>query len=128
MPRAINRRVTAAEQEARSRAPVFRIIRMRGGLPGPIRCASADGSHWQRLADEPIEVFEKRIIAAAESAKSKTLVIGGLCGCAWKTPASFKAYLGGPDFRQFDEDELPSTDSRNGEHVEKVHRKSPDAC
>jgi len=49
-----------------------------------------------------MEMFEKRITTAAIDAKSKTLVIGGLCACAWKTPGSFEAYLAGPDFQLAD--------------------------
>ena len=96
--RTIDRRLDAAEQTARAKFRGFHIIRVTGGLPGPIRCATANGLHWERLSDEPIEVFEKRVIEAAESAKSKTVVIGGLCGCAWTAPGSFEAYLAGPEF------------------------------
>jgi hypothetical protein len=101
--RNIDRRVAAAEQTARAKFRSFQIIRVTGGLPGPIRCAKANGLHWQRLPEEPMEAFEKRVIEAAESAKSKTVVIGALCPCAWRAPGSFAAYLAGPDFRQPDE-------------------------
>jgi hypothetical protein len=104
MRRAIDRRLVAVEQAAISKAPEFRIIRVTGGLPGPIRCAHADGLHWQRLPDEPTEVFEKRIIALAQSAQSKTVIFGGLCPCAWQEPGSFEKYLAGPDFRLFNEE------------------------
>jgi len=103
MRRAIDRRLAAAEQAAMAKAPVFHVIRLKGGLPG-LRCAVADGLHWERLSDEPIEIFEERVIAAAEKAKAKTVVFGGLCGCAWQEPGSFEKYLAGPDFRLFNEE------------------------
>jgi len=62
-----------------------------------------------------MDVFEKRVIEAAESVKSKTVVIGGLCGCAWKTSANFEAYLAGPDFREPDEVSLVLSE-RGTEH------------
>lgn len=102
--RNIDRRLAVAEQTAKSKVRKFHIIRATGGLPGPIRCAKANGLHWQWLPEETMEVFEKRVIEAAESAKSKTVVIGGLCGCAWTAPGSFAAYLAGPDFREPDEE------------------------
>jgi hypothetical protein len=101
--RNIDRRLAAAERVARSKVRTFHVVRATGGLPGAIRCARANGLHWERPPEEPMEVFEKRVIEAAASAKSKTLVIGGLCPCAWRTPGSFEAYLAGPDFRQPDE-------------------------
>jgi len=104
MPRAIDRRLAAAEEAAKSKAPKLLVITARGGLPGPIRCTTVDGVHWQRLPDEPMEVFKKRIIAAAESAKSETVIFGGLCACAWREPGAFERYLKGPDFRLFDGD------------------------
>jgi hypothetical protein len=106
MRKALNRRVAAAEQAAISKAPAFRIIRVQGGLPGPVRCAQMDGVHCQRLPDESVEIFETRVIAAAESAKSKSVIFGGLCGCGWKEPGSFDAYLKGRDFQLIDENEI----------------------
>jgi hypothetical protein len=101
--RNIDRRVAAAERTARSKFRSLDIIKATGGLPGAIRCARAGALHWERLPGEPMEVFEKRIIEAAVSAKSKTVLIGGLCPCAWRAPGSFEAYLAGPDFQQPDE-------------------------
>jgi hypothetical protein len=104
MRRAIDRRLAAAEETAKSKAPKFQIIRVSGGLPGATRCAKVDSVHFERLPEEAVDVFENRLMAFAEKAKAKTLVIGSLCGCAWKAPGSFEAYLAGPDFRLFDED------------------------
>jgi hypothetical protein len=97
--RNIDRRLAAAEQTAKSKVRKFQIFRVTGGLPGPIRCARAGALHWERLPAESMESFEERIVEAAVSAKSKTVVIGGLCPCAWRTPESFEAYLNGPDFQ-----------------------------
>jgi len=105
MRRAIDRRLVRAEEAAKSTAPKFLIIRVRGGLAGPVRCATIDGVHWKRLLDETVEQFEDRLLAAATATKAKTIVIGGpLCGCAWPTSEDFAAYLAGPDFARFDPD------------------------
>ena len=104
MRRALDRRLLAAEKAAQSKAPKFQIIRVTGGLPGPVRCAKIDGEHRQRLSGETVEQFEERLFAAAKDAKAKTLVIGGaLCGCAWRTAQDFEAHLGG--FRPCDDGE-----------------------
>ena len=104
MRRAIDRRLAAAEQVARTQAPKFCIVRVRGGLPGEVRCAKIDGVHCERLPDETAELFEEQILATARSTKAKTVLFGGLCPCAWTAPGSFEEYLKGPDFRLFDAD------------------------
>ena len=101
--RNIDRRLAAAERTARSKFRTLDVIKVTGGLPGETRCARAGALHWERLPAESMESFEGRIIEAAVIAKSKTLVIGGLCPCAWREPGSFEAYLAGPDFQQPDE-------------------------
>jgi hypothetical protein len=99
MNKKIEGRLRAAERQVkRKKKDVLHVVRMEGGLPGPLRCASANGLHWERLSEEAVEDFETRIIAAAKTAGVKNLVIGGLCDCYWKEPGSFEAYLNGPDF------------------------------
>lgn len=98
MRKKIERRLASAEQRLRSTHPAMHIIHDNGGLPGPIRCASSEGSHWPRLADEAMEEFEERVISLAKVARAKVVVFGGLCLCAWPDEASFQAYLNGPDF------------------------------
>jgi hypothetical protein len=61
-------------------------------LPG---CGPLGGA---RLPDEAMEVFKERVVSAANAARAKTVVFGGLCLCAWKDEACFQAYLNGPDF------------------------------
>jgi hypothetical protein len=95
----IESRLRAAERKTkRKRNNVLHVVRMEGGLPGWIRCASANGLHWERLCEESMEEFEARVIAAANADGVKNVVIGGLCDCHWKEPGNFEAYLNGPDF------------------------------
>jgi hypothetical protein len=100
MDRRIERRLRAAESRAKRKKKRDdpRVIRVEGGLPGPVRCARSNGLHWERVSEEAMEDFEKRVFAAAKAAGAKNLVIGGLCGCHWKEPGSFEAYLNGLDF------------------------------
>ena len=98
MKKTIERRLAVAEQRLVPKQIALHVIHIDGGLPGPIRCASAEGLHWPRLADEAMEVFEERVISASKAAHAKTVVFGGLCLCAWPDEASFQAYLNGPDF------------------------------
>ena len=44
MSKKIESRLRAAEKTKRKRNDVLRVVRVEGGLPGPIRCASANGS------------------------------------------------------------------------------------
>lgn len=104
MRKAIDRRLAAAEEAANARAVKLQMIRVEGGLPGSTRCATVDGVHWQRLPEETVEQFEQRLLAAANKAKAKVLVIGSpLCGCAWRTPDDFEEHLAG--FRPHDDGE-----------------------
>jgi hypothetical protein len=99
MDKKIESRLRAAERKTKRKDKgVLHVVRVGGGLPGQIRCASANGLHWDRLSEEAVEDFETRIIAAARATGVKNLVIGGLCSCHWKEPGSFEAYLNGPDF------------------------------
>ena len=101
MDKKLERRLRAVERlTKRKKKGGPSVIRIEGGLPGPLRCARTNGQHWERVSEEAIEDFEKRVIAAAAAAGAKNLVIGGLCGCHWKEPGSFEAYLNGPDFSE----------------------------
>ena len=99
MDKRLERRLRAIERlTKRKKKGGPNVIRIEGGLPGPLRCASSHGLHWERLSNEAEEHFEARVIAAATSVGAKNLVIGGLCLCSWKEPGSFESYLNGPDF------------------------------
>jgi hypothetical protein len=100
MDRKIKSRLRSAERLVRPKKDVLHVVRTEGGLPGPIRCASTNGLHWERLSEETMEDFETRIFAAAKAAEVKNVVIGGLCDCYWKEPGSFEAYLNGPEFSE----------------------------
>jgi hypothetical protein len=102
MGKTIDRRLGEAEQRLKKRSTNMSVVRVEGGLPGPIRCASAEGFHWAWLPDEALDVFEQRAIAAATAVRAKTLMFGGLCGCAWNNHASFQAYLDGLSCCRFD--------------------------
>jgi len=106
MRKKIERRLAQAEQRLRSRSPAMHIIHIVGGLPGPIRCASAGGLHWPRAPDEPMEVFENRVISEANAVRASTVAFGGMCMCAWPDEASFQAYLDGPEFSAVPPEEL----------------------
>jgi len=72
MSKKIESRLRAAERKTkRKRKDVLHVVRVEGGLPGPIRCASANGLHWERFSEEPMEEFDARVIAAAEAAGVK---------------------------------------------------------
>jgi hypothetical protein len=98
MRKKIERRLANAERLLRKKHTNMFVIHIDGGLPGPIRCASAGGVHWPRAPDEPMEVFESRVIAEAKAFRASTVVFGGMCLCAWKDEASYQAYLNDPDF------------------------------
>ena len=104
MRKLIDRRLAVAEEAANARAVKLQIIRVTGGLPGPLRCGKIDGVHRKRLPEETPEQFEKRLLTEANNTKAKLLVIGGaLCGCAWETSRDFEGFLAG--LRPHDDDE-----------------------
>ena len=87
----IERRLADVERRLRSKHARMHVIVVEGGFSsGPIRCASAEGSHWQRLPDERQDLFEARVVAAAKVLRARTVVFG-LCDCAWKDEANFEA-------------------------------------
>ena len=91
MNKNIERRLATAAQRLRSKHTEISVIHVEGGFcAGPIRCASAEGSHWQRLPDERQDLFEARVVAAAKVLRARTVVFG-LCDCAWKDEANFEA-------------------------------------
>jgi len=80
MSKTFKRRLAAAERELKPKEKSFRIIRVIGGLPGPVRYAGFGGLNWQRAINEPLDSFEGRVIAEAKTAGLSSVVIGGLPG------------------------------------------------
>jgi len=83
MSNPIERRLAAAERRLKPTRPDFQVIRVSGGLPGPVRFAAGGGMHWVRAEDESMEAFGERVIAEAKSGRAKFVVIGGLPKASW---------------------------------------------
>ena len=58
--------------------PPFRILRIEGGLPGPINWAYAGDARWKRDDGEELEAFIERTAQAALAAGEASLTVGGL--------------------------------------------------
>ena len=72
----IERRLNMAHPS--SAAQPFRILRIEGGLPGPINWAYAGAARWERDDGEELEAFIERTALAALAAGEPSLNIGGL--------------------------------------------------
>jgi hypothetical protein len=73
---ALERRMNE-DQPSRPGGP-FRILRVTGGLPGPINWAYAGSHRWKREAEEELEAFCERAARAAKAEGETSLNVGGL--------------------------------------------------
>jgi hypothetical protein len=80
MTKNFNERLKAIEQRinARPGAGIFRILRITGGLPGPINFAYAGEHRWDRDDGEEFEAFVRRSADAAIAAGEMAINVGGL--------------------------------------------------
>ncbi|MET4752562.1 hypothetical protein [Bradyrhizobium sp. RT11b] len=81
----LEKRIAAIEarlnmQRTKDGMPPFRVLRIEGGLPGPINWAYAGKHRWERDADagEELEAFVQRAARAAMAAGETSINIGGL--------------------------------------------------
>ena len=77
----LERRLKALETKmnsGHSSPGTFRILRVEGGLPGPINWAYAGLHRWEREPDEDLEVFVERAARAAYAEGEMSLNVGGL--------------------------------------------------
>jgi hypothetical protein len=80
--RDFQRRLAAVERklngDGNGTNPPFRILRIEGGLPGPINWSYAGQHQWKREPAEELEAFVERTAQAARAAGETSLIVGGL--------------------------------------------------